>query len=469
MACNGDITKQSCTNVDKCTSFWDVPYPYKVVSGEFGWNDADSETVDELRAIHSAAPGIHFDVDEGNTKINNALRGLLAHSWLVNPFGEDWGCSRTPQRPSGALGYLQGILRDKLSDVVTQQGFDPNSIIIQSGNTQTFVPLGTHSLGTFNARRTWYENSNIKMAITTRKSPKNNDDQLFATLTVSGTQHAPVLLQNAMWNSSTYQTFGKHYESPNPKTDAQYMHLYGLIPKSQSLLKSGTTWTVFARRKSFDEIQTVTLPITYDETNVPTTHAYTDIDFQALTAIASGNAARSLSENQTTALRSLYARPRVSWPSDSRQSRLVPRYRPPDNILPGLESPTEKKTMLDKVADICQPEKSVATESLCNCGTDTFDQPFGAGQDAYTRYYAMLNTTGNVAASAYGPECNAYCGANPRATPFPAGVSYPGPQDDDSHCPKLEICKENVNIIHSKVSKINIRAACNQIDKNPTS
>jgi hypothetical protein len=471
MTCNNDITQQSCTHANKCTSFWDVPYPYNLVKGAQNWNAADYDTVYDLRAIHTAAPGIHFNVDADQKDISNKLKGLLARSWLVDPFGQDWGCTQAPERPRGALGHLQGILRDNLSNVVTQQGFDPDSIIIQldaTSPTPTFVPLGTHSLGTFNARRTWYEDSNIKMTIEMQKDAKNNNEPILnAILTVSNDPHTSFHLQNAMWNSTEIVAYSMHYDV---STDAQFMHLYGLIPKSQSLFKSGTTWTVFARRKSFHKIQTVTLPITYDATNMPTTHAYTDLDFQELTAIASADASGSLSVDLKTALHSLYARPRVSWPSDDdSQSRLVPRYHPPDNILPGLELPNEKSTMQLTVADICKPEKSVATESLCNCGIQTFDQPFGAGQDAYTRYYAMLNTSGKTAqGAAYGPECNAYCGANPRATPFPAGVSYPGPQDG-SKCPSVEICEENVNIIDSKVSKINIRAACNQIDKNPKS
>lgn len=443
------------TGCGTCQRYY-VPYVYPSLGARGGYDIKNlTDTMDSLRKAYPFPAGIPFDTRPG-MKTNfggKHVLPLILQSWLVNQFGPDWWCADAPTPPpAGAPGVLQQNLYTALSQSTALALYDLDSVVIvenQAGKTSPIaIPLGSHSVGTFNARRSLYKDTSVVITLEGNGQPETPG--LQARISGITPPVPPVPLDGLNIEVST--NLG-HFRTAKDPPISSYGHWYGLVPPDKSLAAAATSWKVYARLKSFDG----TLPISRAAgADSATVHAYTDGDIKEITG------ANPISAPRRAALQEAYVRPRVSWPKDETESRLVPRYRVGSSGQTGVD----EATINQKISEICAPARPTEAESVCNCDVQTYAMPYGAGRDAYTRYFTLVQTKDNPneASQVFAPGCAGYCNNNPRATPFATGVAYPSATSRaKSACPEVEICKTDIDIRDAQVSKINIQAACNQI------
>lgn len=450
-----------------------MPYVYPALGADKDYKTRElksyANTLTSLRDAYPFPAGIPFASQSSPhdpvVKFGSGfVLPLILQSWLVDQFAVDWWCQDPPEPPAGAPGVLQ----QNLYTALVQSGLGnhdvDSAVIVAQGAGQTSpvtIPLGSHSLGTFNARQSLYSDTGVVIQIVAN----NDHDRPGLQAHISGvdTPMEPVTLDGL---TETVYTNMLHFRGSTDPAITRNSHWYGLVPPGKSLVSTTPNWKVYARLKSFEG----TLPVTH--TSPPDTvvvHAYTDSDIAEITGTKSPSTERQL------ALQAAYVRPRVSWPVDANDSRLIPRYRVGTSSLTGADDDAAIAAMNTQTAHICLPTRATEAESVCNCQVSTYATPYGAGRDAYTRYFTLVQTVDNAGdepADIFGPACAGYCNDNPLATPVAAGVAYPSAQSKaNSTCPKVMLCQNNINIRNAKVSKINIQAACDQMasrdDKPP--
>ena len=442
-----------------CQSHY-VPYVYPAMGAITDYkaqglkNKAD--TLTSMRDAYPFPAGIPF-INQSSpqglvTKFGSGfVLPLILQSWLVDQFAADWWCQDRSEPPPGAPGVLQ----QNLYTALVQSGLgnhdvDSAVIVAQGASKQSpvTIPLGSHSIGTFNARRSLYKDTEVVITI----EKNSNDDRQGLQARISGVTQ-PVQLDGL---DETVYTNLLHFRGSTDPAITQNSHWYGLVPPDKSLVSTTPSWKVYARLKSFEG----TLPVTHtDPDDTAVVHAYTDSDIAEITGT------QSPSTESQLALQAAYVRPRVSWPVDANDSRLIPRYRVGTSSLTGADDDAAIAAMNTQTAQICRPTRATEAESVCNCQESTYATPYGAGRDAYTRYFTLVQTVDNRGASdVFAPACAGYCNDNPRATPVAAGVAYPSAQSRaNSGCPDVMLCENNINIRNAQVSKINIQAACDQM------